>query len=109
MVHVGLHSVGTYHKKFGWENKKNTLPSVRRRTLGKEACLPSAKTRHSAKITAISFRRLLTALCRALSFAECLALGKDFCAESPALGKRGRYREQYFAECGARQRLPSAR
>jgi hypothetical protein len=22
MVHVGLHSVGTYHKKFGWENKK---------------------------------------------------------------------------------------
>jgi hypothetical protein len=23
MVHVGLHSVGTYHKKFGWEKKKN--------------------------------------------------------------------------------------
>jgi hypothetical protein len=23
MVHVGLYSVGTYHKKFGWENKKN--------------------------------------------------------------------------------------
>jgi hypothetical protein len=23
MVYVGLHSVGTYHKKFGWENKKN--------------------------------------------------------------------------------------
>ena len=22
MVHVGLHSVGTYHKKVGWENKK---------------------------------------------------------------------------------------
>jgi hypothetical protein len=22
MVHVGLHSVGTHHKKFGWENKK---------------------------------------------------------------------------------------
>ena len=22
MVHVGLHSVGTYHKKFGWEKKK---------------------------------------------------------------------------------------
>jgi hypothetical protein len=30
MVHVGLHSVRTYHKKFGWEKKKekNTLPSV---------------------------------------------------------------------------------
>ena len=23
MVHVGLHSVGTYHKKFGDQNKKN--------------------------------------------------------------------------------------
>ena len=23
MVHVGLHSVGTYHKNFGWQNKKN--------------------------------------------------------------------------------------
>jgi hypothetical protein len=23
MVHVGLYSVGTHHKKFGWENKKN--------------------------------------------------------------------------------------
>jgi hypothetical protein len=22
MIHVGLHSVETYHKKFGWENKK---------------------------------------------------------------------------------------
>jgi hypothetical protein len=22
MVHVGLHSVGTYHKKYGWEKKK---------------------------------------------------------------------------------------
>jgi hypothetical protein len=37
MEHVNLHSVGTNHKKFGWENKKikNTLPSVHD-TLGKE-------------------------------------------------------------------------
>ena len=30
MEHVSLHSVGTNHKKFGWEKKKikNTLPSV---------------------------------------------------------------------------------
>jgi hypothetical protein len=28
-----------------------------------------------------------------------------FCVESPALGKRGRYREQDFAECGTWQRL----
>jgi hypothetical protein len=29
MIHVGLHSVGTYHKKFGRQNKKNTLPSAK--------------------------------------------------------------------------------
>jgi hypothetical protein len=37
--------------------------------------------RLSAKITTVSYRRLLMALCRALPFAECLALGKDFFAE----------------------------
>jgi hypothetical protein len=58
MVHVGLHSVGTYHKKFVWQNKKNKnilcrvsavghsaklcLPSVIRWTLGK-AFLPSVR------------------------------------------------------------------
>jgi hypothetical protein len=33
MVHVGLHSVGTYHKKFGWEKKKikNILCRVSRK------------------------------------------------------------------------------
>ena len=51
MVHVGLHSVSTYHKKFGKENKKNknilcwvstlghsvkkAFPSVSRVALGK--------------------------------------------------------------------------
>jgi hypothetical protein len=66
MVHVGLHSVGTYHKKFGWQNKKkikNALPSAQRRhsvkkalssvsrlTLGKESSLPSANARPSAKV-----------------------------------------------------------
>jgi hypothetical protein len=37
MVHVGLHSVGTYHKKFGWEKKniKNILCRVLELTLGK--------------------------------------------------------------------------
>jgi hypothetical protein len=50
-------------------------------TLGKEASLPRAKTRLSAKIMAVSYRRLLMALCRAPPFVECLALGKDFFAE----------------------------
>jgi hypothetical protein len=31
MVHVGLNNVGTYHKKFGRENKRN------KNVLGKEA------------------------------------------------------------------------
>jgi hypothetical protein len=38
MVHVGLHSVGTYHKKFGWENKiKMYFAECPEMTLGKEA------------------------------------------------------------------------
>jgi hypothetical protein len=91
MVHVGLHSVGIRNipKTFGWEKKKkkkntlssvqewhsgqHALPSVKVKTLGIEASLPSVKARHSAKITVVSYRRLLTALCRASSFAECLA------------------------------------
>jgi hypothetical protein len=96
MVHVGLHSVATYHKKFGWQNNKIKIYfvefprkalgkacSVECQTgaLGKKASLPSARTRLSAKITVVSFRRRLTTLCRALSFVECLALGKDVFAE----------------------------
>jgi hypothetical protein len=96
MVHVGLHSVGTYHKKFGRENKKiksilssvqewhsakNIVPSVSRLTLGKEVSLTSAEVWRSAKITTVSFGRLLTAFCWELPFAECSALDKDFFAE----------------------------
>jgi hypothetical protein len=79
---------------------------VSRLTLGKEASLPSVNSRCSAKITTVSYRRLLTVICRASLFDECLALGKDLylCTESPALGKRARYREQDFAECSTRQR-----
>jgi hypothetical protein len=103
MVHVGLHSVGTYHKKFYWEKKKNKkytlpsvqkwhstkhdLPSVSRLTLSKEASLTSANTRRSTKITAVSYRWLLTALCRAPPFTECLALGKDFFAECISMSR----------------------
>jgi hypothetical protein len=61
--------------------KKYTLPSVYGETLGKETSLPSANSRRSAKITAVSYRRLLTTLCREPLFAECLALGKNFFIE----------------------------
>jgi hypothetical protein len=86
MEHVSLHSVATNHKKFGWEKKKNilcrvskidtTLQSVRPETLGKVASLPNAKARCSVKVTIVSYRRLLMALCRASLFAEYLVLGK---------------------------------
>jgi hypothetical protein len=96
MVHVGIHSGGTYHKKFGWQNKKNknilclvsnwglaklALSSVKQGALGKEDSLPSAKTQLSGKVTAVSFRWRLTTLCREPPFAECLALGKEIFAE----------------------------
>jgi hypothetical protein len=55
--------------------------SVGHLTLGKEVGLPSADARHSAKITAISYRQRLTTLCRASLFAEWLALGKAVFAE----------------------------
>jgi hypothetical protein len=64
-----------------WHSAKHVLPSVSCLTLGKEASLPSANARRSAKITAVSYRWLLTALCRGPPFAECLALGKDFFVE----------------------------
>jgi hypothetical protein len=45
MEHIGLHSVETYHKNFGWEKKKIKIyfaecPIM---TLGKVASLLSAK------------------------------------------------------------------
>jgi hypothetical protein len=60
----------------GWHSANHGLPSVRLETLGKVASLPSAKAWHSAKITIISYKWLLMALCQVLLLAECLALGK---------------------------------
>jgi hypothetical protein len=82
----------------GRHSAKYSLPRVELETLGQVASLPSAKDRRSTKITVVSYRRLLTALCRASPFVECLALGKVVCrvssyAGSPGLGKRGRYQE----------------
>jgi hypothetical protein len=81
MVHVGLHSVGTYHKKFIWQKKKrkNILCRVfRNDTRQSKLCRVSASW-HSAKkplcrvptlgarqkLMAVSYRRLLTVLCPA--------------------------------------------
>jgi hypothetical protein len=98
MVHVGLHSVWTYHKKFGGQNKKNknvlcrvskddtrqrhSLPSAIYLALGKESALPSAGFRPSAKadglLTAVSCRRPLTALCRAPSLSSVCRSTKQY-------------------------------
>jgi hypothetical protein len=50
-------------------------------TLGKVTSLPSANVWRSAKVTTDSYRRLLTALCRASSFVERVALDKEVFAE----------------------------
>jgi hypothetical protein len=50
-------------------------------TLGKVSSLRSANVWRLAKITVVSYRRLLTALCRASPFAECLTLDKDVFVE----------------------------
>jgi hypothetical protein len=109
MVHVGLHSVGTYHKKFGKE---------------KNICF--------AECLRVHYRN--PSLCRvpaSLPSAFSRALGKDVFAESrtrqsPALGKELVYRvpdtrhretlgKYFFAEWqtlskdGARQRAVSGR
>jgi hypothetical protein len=55
---------------------------VSKKTLGKEVILLSAKVWRSAKLTVVSYRRLLTTLCRASCFAESLTLGKGGFAES---------------------------
>jgi hypothetical protein len=47
MIHVGLHSVGTYHKKFGKQNKKNKNILCRVSKLGdsaKNALLSACRT-----------------------------------------------------------------
>jgi hypothetical protein len=66
MIHVGLHSVETYHKKFGRQNKKIKIYFVEclEMTLGKEASFAECL------LCGTRQRRL---------FAECqpLALGKD--------------------------------
>jgi hypothetical protein len=65
----------------GRHSAKHSLPSVGRTTLDKVASLPSINAWRSTKIMAVSYRRLLTALCRASPFAECLTLGKEVFAE----------------------------
>jgi hypothetical protein len=97
MVHVGLHSVVTYHKKFGGQNKKNKnmlcrvstedtrqrhpLSSASYLTLGKESALPSVYFWPSAKTNGRQLQMAANGPLPRAIFAECLRLGKTLFTE----------------------------
>jgi hypothetical protein len=104
MVHVGLNSVGTYHKKFGWENKinKNVLCRVSRDdTRQRSLCRVSAGW-HSTK----KFENPTSDLCRVLVRRHSAKISLPS-VRSRALGKEYFKLKKNFAECqivGTRQR-----
>jgi hypothetical protein len=78
MIHVGLHSVGTYHKKFGRQNKrnKNILCRVSRVALGKEFFAERQLGDTRQRLTAVSFGTAADGPLPRAPCAECLTLGK---------------------------------
>jgi hypothetical protein len=83
MIHVGLHSVGTYHKKFRRQNKKNknilcrvSREDTRQRVLFRVPTLGSRQ-----RLTAVSFGTAADGPLPSAPFAECLTLGKRVFAE----------------------------
>jgi hypothetical protein len=95
MIHVGLYSVGTYHKKFGRQNKKKILCLVFRDGTRQSLLCRVPNTWHSAKktlcrvpivgsrqrLTAVSFGTIADGPLPRAPFAECLTLGKRVFAE----------------------------
>jgi hypothetical protein len=84
MIHVGIHSVGTYHKKFGRQNLKNKSILCRVsyiwHSAKKPLCrVPTPGTRQ--RLTAVSFGTAADGPLPSASFAECLTLGKHVFAE----------------------------
>jgi hypothetical protein len=97
MIHVGLYSIGTYHKKFGRQNKKNKkiLCRVSREDTRQSVLCRAPNIWHSAKsllcrvpnlgsrqrLTAASFRTAADGPLPSATFAECCTLGKRVFAE----------------------------
>jgi hypothetical protein len=84
MIHVGIHSVGTYHKKFGRQNLKNKsilcrVPYIWHST--KKTLLSSANPGTRQRLTTVSFGTAADGPLPSASFAECLTLGKRVFAE----------------------------
>jgi hypothetical protein len=98
MIHVGLHSVGIYHKKFGRQNlkNKNMLCRVSREDTRQRVLCRVSNIWHSAKkpfcrvptlgpwqrLTVVSFMTAADGPLPSATFAECLTLGKHVFAES---------------------------
>jgi hypothetical protein len=97
MIHVGLHSVGTYHKKFGRQNQKNKniLCRVSREATRQRVLCRVPTIWHSAKktlyrvptlgsrqrLTAVSFGTAADGPLTSAHFAECFTLDKSVFAE----------------------------
>jgi hypothetical protein len=85
MVHVGLHSVGTYHKKFGGQNLKNKNMLCRVSNIWHSAKKPLCRVSilgPRQRLTAVSFMTAADGPLPSVTFAECLILGKHVFAES---------------------------
>jgi hypothetical protein len=121
MIHVGLDSVGTYHKNFGRQNKKNKniLCRVSREDTRQSVLCRAPSMWHSAKKTicrvpAVGSRQRLTTVSFGTAaddplprapFAECLTLGKLDFTENPPVPSVQHSVKGLFAE---RLTLPSA-
>jgi hypothetical protein len=84
MIHVGLHSAGIYHKKFGRQNLKNknmlcrvSKEDTRQRVLCR---VPTIGPRQ--RLTTVSFRTAADDPLSSATVVECLTLGKEIFAES---------------------------
>jgi hypothetical protein len=121
MIHVGLHSVGTYHKNFGRQNQKNKniLCRVSRDDTRQSILCRVPTTRHSAKkplcrVPAVGSRQRLTAVSFGTAadgplprapFAEWWTLGKLVFAECCPVPSVEHSVKGFFAEILT---LPSA-
>jgi hypothetical protein len=97
MIHVGLHSVGTYHKQFGRQSQKNknilcrvSRDDTRQRVLCRVLDVGHSAKKPLCRVPAVGSRQRLTAVSVGTAVdgplprapvAECLTLGKLVFAE----------------------------
>jgi hypothetical protein len=121
MIHVGLHSVGTYHKKFGRQNFKNentlcrvSTTDTRQRGLCRVLTMWHSAKKPLCRVPTVGSRQRLTTVSSGTaadgplpraSFAECLTLGKPFFVECRPVPSVQHSVKRLFAE---RLTLPSA-